>query len=86
MTALFYAHDLLNLWLCRKHEILRRSASKDEHARGAARFFGIIDDRGALVDVAIDVQELWSRSDIAATFIPIELSPGELVNMGTAQR
>ena len=27
-----------------------------------------------------------SRNDMAATFMPIELSPGELVKMGTPQR
>jgi hypothetical protein len=64
------------------------AATAEDPARGAsARLLGVVDDPGREIDVLIDVdQRARPSSASAATFMPIELSPGDDTKIGTALR
>ena len=56
VSALFDTHDLLDLRLCLKDEVLGRTAAEDEHTRGVPVGFGGVHNRRRLVHVAVHVE------------------------------
>ena len=84
MALFLDAHHFLNLRLGLQHEVFRRTAAQNEHAGFVAAGFRFVNDRrpsgsrrGSRPSISFE-----SRMAIAATFMPIELSPGLLVKMG----
>ena len=56
MAFFVEAEDLLDLRLGLEHEILGRAAAEDEDAGVVAVAFGVVDDAGGLVDVAVHIE------------------------------
>jgi hypothetical protein len=72
------AEHFLDLRLGLQREVLRAAAAQMKHAALAAAALGGEHDRAGLVDVALTSNaSLLPSSACAATFIPIELSPGD---------
>jgi len=77
------AHDLLDLRFGLQHEIFRRPSAQNENRGFPPARFRLIDNGRRLIDIAMTSSiNLESRMAMAATFIPMELSPGLLVNTG----
>ena len=56
VALLINPHHFLDLRLGLKHEILRATSPQNENRRRAPGSLGIIDDRGALIDIAVDIK------------------------------